>query len=63
MISPGDTIRCNGVSRVVKDYRAEWSLALRSGIPHRLFILWEGETKYQRFLSDATGSFAELDKD
>ena len=60
-ITPGETLLCGGKPRVVAKWQADWSLALPR-IPHVLFILWEGESKYDRFTSDATGTFAEIDR-
>ena len=60
MLHKGMKLLHNGQVKTLSKYEAEWSLALAS-IPHRLFILWEGESKYQRFESDNKGNFVELD--
>ena len=59
VMKPGSDLLCRGVKRTVKKYAASWSLRL-SRQPHILHILWEGETVYQKFESDAHGEFADL---
>lgn len=60
MLETGMKIAVNGEVKTVAKWQAEWSLML-SMVPHRLFILWEGGEKFERFLSDANGEFAELE--
>lgn len=45
--------------KIVAKYQAQWSMKLCS-IPHTLFILWAGETKWEKFISDNTGDFLDL---
>lgn len=60
MIDVGAKVTVGGEQKVVKSWDATWSLKL-SAFPHLLYILFEGETKYQKFESDDKGSFAELE--
>jgi hypothetical protein len=61
----GDLITVNGYGPLtVEKWQAEWSIALRQGIPHVLWILFEeaGESKkYVKFISDNKGEFAGLE--
>jgi hypothetical protein len=60
MLHSGMEINVRGVKRVVKSWEAHWSMKLK-GLPHRLHILWEGETSYEKFESDSNGSFEDLE--
>ena len=60
-ITPGEVLLCRGERKTVKKWDGKWSMSLRT-FPHRIFILWEGETKYEKFVSDTSGSFHELDR-
>lgn len=60
LMKPGSVLLCRGEAKTVTKWQADWSLALSSGIPHVLWVLWEGETKYEKFTSDLTGGFTEL---
>ena len=61
ILKPGGTLLCRGELKTIAKVEARWSLALSKEIPHLLWILWEGEAKYEKFTSDASGGFAELD--
>ena len=61
MLIEGETILVNKVPKIVKRWEASWSFDLVE-YPHLLWVLWEGETKFQKFTSDNKGSFAELDR-
>lgn len=56
-----DELMHDGTRKRVVRWEASWSLAL-SAVPHVLWILWEGESKYQRFTSDTSGGFPDLDE-
>jgi hypothetical protein len=48
-----------GRERIVKNWEARWSMRL-SQLPHEVWLLFEGETVYLRFVSDSTGDFHDL---
>lgn len=56
----GMKLRHNGEIKTVENYEARWSMALPK-IPHILWIKWHGENKFEKFQSDETGDFADLE--
>lgn len=60
MLETGMQLLCGGKVKTVAKWRAEWSIKM-SGPPHTLFILWEGETEYEKFVSTGPGEFVSLE--
>lgn len=60
MLEIGQSLIVRGKEKkTVAKYQAQWSLKL-DFVPHTLFILWAGETKWEKFISDNTGDFLDL---